>query len=111
MESSNLETGNIKSKEEVGQHVDTLYPEVLVNQDLFGDAVVVATDAGHEKDEGGNEDGGDPGAVFELGNEDDEQGDAGGDGSDGVDEDAVPGARAGLAHPVNDHACLREGEG
>jgi SP family general alpha glucoside:H+ symporter-like MFS transporter len=39
MESGKLETGNIKSKEEVGQHVDTLYPEVLVNQDLFGDAV------------------------------------------------------------------------
>lgn len=39
MESGKLETGNIKSKEEVGQHVDTLYPEVLVNHDLFGDAV------------------------------------------------------------------------
>ena len=54
-----------------------------------GDAVVVAADADHEEDEQGNDEGGDPGAVLELGDEDDEQGDAGGGGSYGVDEDAV----------------------
>ena len=85
-----------------------------VDGDFGGDAEVVALDGGHEKDQTGDEDGGDPCAFGELGDEDDDEGDAGGDGSDAVDDHAMAGVGRALfaeAVPVDDHAGLREGEG
>jgi len=91
--------------------VEVVDGDGAIDVDFLGYSVVVAANAHHEDDEEWNDEGGDPGAVFELGDEDYEQGDAGGNRSDSIDEDAMGGAGAGLAHPVHDHAGLRKGEG
>ena len=82
-----------------------------VDGDVAGDAVVVVFDRAHDDHERGDEDGGDPCAFSEFGDEDYEEGGSGGGGSDAVDDHAAGGTGAAQALPVHDHSGLGEGEG
>ena len=77
----------------------------------LADAAVVAFDCDHQDDERGDEDGGDPCACGELGDEDDDEGDSGCNCSDAVDDHAAEGAWAARSFPMHHHSGLREREG
>ena len=91
--------------------IEVVEADGAVDGDIAGDAAVVAFDGDHQDDECGDEDCGDPCAVGELGDEDDER--------------VMPVAtapmpltimrrmerRAACSFPMHDHAGLGEGEG
>ena len=71
----------------------------------------MALDAHHQDDEQRYHHRRDPRAFDKFGNKNDENGDAGGEGAQPVDEHMQARAFVLLAPPVHDHASLREREG
>src|SRR5207245_3100357 len=78
-------------------------------EDLQG--MVVAADSGEENNRQGNEEQRDPGAFSEFRNQHDDDGDAGDERADPIDERALPPMRTAIFPPVHDHAGLRKREG
>ena len=76
-----------------------------------GGAAVVAVDPEEREDEERDRDDHEPGALRELGQDDDHENDAGGGGANGVDGGAALPARPAGPSPVAHHARLGEREG
>src|SRR5260370_3723711 len=76
-----------------------------------GDLVIVKADVAEKENQERDEDRGEVGAFFELCDQNNENGDAGDECAEAVDEDALEPVRAALFEPVPDHAGLRKGEG
>src|SRR4029077_4290098 len=77
----------------------------------YGDLVIVKADVAEKKNQKGDEDGGEVGAFFKLCDQNNDNGDAGDECAEAVDEDAADPVRTALFEPVPDHAGLRKGEG
>src|SRR2546425_875813 len=70
--------------------------------------VVVAADSGEKNNRQGNEEQRDPGAFNEFRNQHDDDGDAGDERADAIDERALPPMRTAIFPPVHDQSGLRK---
>jgi len=77
----------------------------------YGDLVIVKAYVAEKENQKRNEDRGEVGALFELRDQNNDNGDAGDECTEAVDEDAADPVRSTLFEPVPDHAGLRKGEG
>ena len=75
------------------------------------DGVVVAADRDEENDRQGNEEQRDPRAFDEFRNQHHDDGDAGDERAESIDQRALQPVRAAIFPPVHDHAGLRKREG
>ena len=83
---------------------------VRLDPQPFGERAVVAADAHEEGYERRDDDRGQPGALGELGHDNDERYDTGHDGADGVDDEAALPRRFAMGQVVAHHARLGERE-
>ena len=75
-----------------------------------GDAVIVALDRRHEHDKHRNKNHSNPGAVAELGDQDNQQGNTGGERPDAIDDHALDASGCVRPLPMDHHAGLRKCE-
>ena len=73
--------------------------------------MIVKADVAEKENQEGDEDGSEVGAFFELRDQNNDNGDAGNECAEAVDEDASDPVRTALFEPVPDHAGLRKSEG